>query len=145
MSDKIYPTWINDRLPREEDGDHASTVFVIRQNKAFSISSENVEKKEYWCCIPDNMKWGEGWPETIATPQECIDRAQGKELGTVQDEFYKLAYVADAKKIKELEERLKEEYAKVKELYEQIEGMRVTGCEMGIQNKALRKVLKELL
>lgn len=151
MTDKIYPVWVNDRLPTEEDADCFGRVLVFEDsNSMCSCVLRVIKKGYYWCRLPDTGKWHDDAPyiDYIATPQECIDREKGEEVEAGGGGLIKLQRkqmendVNEArKKVKDLEEKLEKSEERVKKQYakgETITGRFVTGETFEIQ-KSLSK------
>lgn len=109
MTDKIFPTWINDRLPTEEEKD----VLIFKDGNITGIYGYGVVEGQFWCIepkIPDGYS-AYKFIQFIATPQECLDREQGESGHWIDSTVKEVHSSVDAEKIKDLEQAL----AQVKE------------------------------
>lgn len=158
MTDKIFPRWVNDRLPTEEDGDESQFSYVLclnSDNTVYCCVYVDVNIGETWCRIPDewNAGWPTNWTELIASPQECIDRekAMKKGMDFMMSDFGEEG-AKKMDKIKDLEQALAKSDERV-QYFENLfkleadERIVIEGYldDVRIENDLLKKLLKLLL
>jgi hypothetical protein len=70
---KIYPDWINHRLPtKKEDMEKPSHFLIYRNDEITWGYKTSIKKGETWCVEPDTRHLPGRFNEHIATPLECF-------------------------------------------------------------------------
>ena len=76
MTDKIFPEWINDRLPTKKDGNKVGLVYRYSGLAVYVSLWNNIIDTDYWTAINESVD-----SRDVATPQECINREKPIKIG----------------------------------------------------------------
>jgi len=151
MTDKIFPTWINDRLPTEEDGNTNEPLvkYFPDSKQILEASFSDIKRGDYWFARGD-LDENIIWTDCVATPQECLARAQGvgadegtRKITSIEQEL-KEALAKSEERFRDMQEKKEMQALDLAEVEERVEELEEEKANPSLQMKFLATETREL-